>query len=115
MELEDAQPLRRRADAVALGAQMDGRAELFGSRGVEGLHIARIEPEDMPDHESHAVLLHRRHDAARGGAVMGERLFEKDRLAGLGRGDRRFFMKPIRQADADGIEFRAAPAARADR
>jgi hypothetical protein len=72
---------------------------------MEGLHIARIEPGDMPDHEAHAALLNRRHDVAGGCARMGERLFEKDRLAGLGRGNRRFLMKPIRQADADGVEF----------
>ena len=38
-------------------------------------------------------------------AFMGKRLFEKDGLARLGRCDRRVLMQPVRQADADRIEF----------
>ena len=52
-----------------------------------------------------AALLDRGHDAPRGRRIMRERLFEQDGLAGLRRGDRRFLVQPVRQADADRVEF----------
>ena len=68
------------------------------------LYVAGVEAQDVADHQPDAVALDRLDDAPRRCGVMRERLFEQDRLAGLGGGDGRLFMQAVRQADAHRLE-----------
>ena len=70
-----------------LAATWSGRAEPLGRRRLVDLHVARIEAEDVADHEADAARLDRLDDPPRMRGVMGERLLEEDRLPRLGRGD----------------------------
>src|SRR5262249_54566461 len=83
---------------------MDGRPQHFRRSRLEGLDVAWIEPQYVPDHQAHAALFDGRDDAPCGLALVGEGLFEQDGLAGFGRSNGCALVETIRQADADSIE-----------
>ena len=69
-----AEPPRRRADAVAFRADVDGLAEPRRIGGLVHLYVAGVEAQDVADHQPHAVALDRLDDAPRRGGVVRERL-----------------------------------------
>ena len=91
---------------------MDRLAELLGRGRPERLHITRIEPQNVADHEPNLVALDSIDDAPRGGSGVGERLLEKNRLARLGGRNSSLLVHPIGQADADRLKSGLSRAAR---
>ena len=76
---------------------MDRLAEIFRTSGMEDLHVARIEPQDVADHQPRTAPLGGGHDPARCLGGVGQRLFQQDRLARLRRGDGCFLVQAIGQ------------------
>ena len=106
-------PSRRAVERMPLrfARMWIGSPSRAGSAASMHLHVARVEAQDVADHQPDAVALDRLDDAPRRGGVVRERLLQQDRLAGLGGGDCGLLMQPVRQADAHRLRALAARAA----
>jgi len=84
---------------------VDRLAEFFRRRGLIDLHIARVETQDVSDHQTRPARFDRLHDPPRCRRVVRERFFKEDRLARAGRGQGGVQVQTIRQAEADGVDI----------